>query len=281
MAVAGSGRREAYCHRAMLDAIRCLVDNGVKWRVMPAGFPPRDRVYAFCRRWRDHGLVREFHGRLRAEVGERLGRDAEPTAALIGSQSVRADAVVGAESRGCDGGKQINGRKRHVVVDILGLPLGGRHCLVGPVVVLLGLVRRAQRLADPRADIRPLLPIPFGHGGLGLDAVGLLPRVVHPTARTRFAVFRQSDHRRHPRPPQRRRQDKPSRPPDRRVDASPAKTQSSRPKGQRLLGCAPSLKGVVQGCGLGVSLVWPGSYVLSGCGWRRSRGCGCGSFRVC
>ncbi|WP_234390522.1 transposase [Streptomyces sp. MMG1533] len=47
------GQPEAYCHRAILDAIRYLVDNGIKWRAMPADFPPWDRVYAFFRRWRD------------------------------------------------------------------------------------------------------------------------------------------------------------------------------------------------------------------------------------
>ncbi|WP_279331565.1 IS5 family transposase [Streptomyces sp. OS603R] len=118
------GRPEAYCHRAMLDAIRYLVDNGIKWRAMPGDFPPWDRVYAFFRRWRDNALVREFHDRLRARVREELGRDAQPTAGVIDSQSVKADAVVGAGSRGFDGGKLINGRKRHVVVDTLGLLLG-------------------------------------------------------------------------------------------------------------------------------------------------------------
>jgi transposase len=118
------GQPEAYCHRHMLDAIRYLVDNGIKWRAMPADFPPWDRVYAFFRRWRDHGLVKEFHDRLRAQVRTRAGRDAEPTAGVIDSQSVKADAVVGADSRGFDGGKLINGRKRHVVVDTLGLLLG-------------------------------------------------------------------------------------------------------------------------------------------------------------
>ncbi|WP_260696023.1 transposase [Streptomyces sp. IB201691-2A2] len=48
------GWPEGYCHRALLDAIRYLVDNGVKWRAMPADFPPWDRTYAFFRRWRDH-----------------------------------------------------------------------------------------------------------------------------------------------------------------------------------------------------------------------------------
>jgi hypothetical protein len=66
----------------------------------------------------------ELHDRLRAKVRERLGRDAEPTAGVIDSQSVKADAVVGADSRGFDGGKLINGRKRHVAVDTLGLLLG-------------------------------------------------------------------------------------------------------------------------------------------------------------
>ncbi|MFC4501623.1 MULTISPECIES: transposase [Streptomyces] len=73
------------------------------------------------RRRRDHALVRGFNDRLRAGVGERLGPDAEPSAGVIDSQSVKADAVVGADSRGFDGGKLVNGRKRHVVVDTLGL----------------------------------------------------------------------------------------------------------------------------------------------------------------
>ncbi|MFF2548823.1 IS5 family transposase [Kitasatospora sp. NPDC058063] len=118
------GQPEAYCHRVMLDAIRYLVDNGTKWRAMPADFPPWDRVYAFFRRWRDHGLVKEFHDRLRGRGRERAGRDPEPSAGVIDSQSIKADAVVGADSRGFDGGKLINGRKRHVVVDTLGLLLG-------------------------------------------------------------------------------------------------------------------------------------------------------------
>ncbi|MFE5587337.1 IS5 family transposase [Kitasatospora sp. NPDC056531] len=115
------GQPEAYCHRAILDAVRYLVDNGTKWRAIPADFPPWDRVYAFFRRWRDHGMVKEFHDRLRRKVREKAGRDPEPTAGVIDSQSVKADAVVGSDSRGFDGGKLVNGRKRHAVVDTLGL----------------------------------------------------------------------------------------------------------------------------------------------------------------
>lgn len=117
------GQPEAYCHRAILDAVHYLVDNGTKWRPIPADFPPWDRVYAFFRRWRDHGLLTEFHDRLRGKVREKAGRDPEPSAGVIDSQSVKANAVVGSDSRGFDGGKLINGRKRHAVVDTLGLLL--------------------------------------------------------------------------------------------------------------------------------------------------------------
>jgi transposase len=117
------GQPESYCHRQMIDAIRFLVDNGIKWRAIPVDFPVWDRVYAFFRRWRDKGLVKEFHDRLRGKTREATGRDPEPTAGIIDAQSVKAAASVPASSRGFDGGKKINGRKRHIVVDTMGLLL--------------------------------------------------------------------------------------------------------------------------------------------------------------
>jgi transposase len=154
------GQPEAYCHRAILDAVCYLVDNGIKWRAMPADFPPWDRVYAFFRRWRDHALVKEFHDRLRAKVREKLGRDAEPTAGVIDSQSVKADAVVGADSRGFDGGKLINGRKRHVVVDTLGLLLG-----VMVTAADTGDRTAAQVLLHQVTDAHHLLALVWADGG--------------------------------------------------------------------------------------------------------------------
>ncbi|MFI9163623.1 IS5 family transposase [Kitasatospora aureofaciens] len=117
------GQPEGYCHRQMLDAVRYLVDNGIKWRAMPADFPAWDRVYAFVRRWRARGLLAELHDRLRGLVREDAGRDPEPTAAVIDAQSLRAAATVPASSRGYDGAKKVPGRKRHIVVDCLGLLL--------------------------------------------------------------------------------------------------------------------------------------------------------------
>lgn len=117
------GQPEGYCHRQMLDAVRYLVDGGIKWRAMPADFPPWDRVYAFFRRWMRQGLVGEFHDRLRGRVRQAEGKAQEPTAAVIDSQSLRGAATVGADTRGYDGGKKVAGRKRHIIVDTLGLLL--------------------------------------------------------------------------------------------------------------------------------------------------------------
>ncbi|MEU9444352.1 transposase [Streptomyces sp. NPDC048304] len=72
------GQPEGYCHRQLLDAIRYLVAGGISWRAMPVDFPDWGRVYAFFRRWREHGLITEFHDRLRGKVREREGREAEP-----------------------------------------------------------------------------------------------------------------------------------------------------------------------------------------------------------
>ncbi|MFF6946695.1 transposase, partial [Streptomyces lavendulae] len=117
------GQPEGYCHRQMVDAVRYLVAGGITWRSMPADFPAWDRVYAFFRRWRDKGWTAEFHDRLRDRIREAGGRDREPTAGIIDAQSVKAAASVPAASRGFDGGKKVNGRKRHIVVDTLGLLL--------------------------------------------------------------------------------------------------------------------------------------------------------------
>ncbi|WP_236585066.1 IS5 family transposase [Streptomyces sp. MBT53] len=117
------GRPEAHCHREMLDAVRYLVDNGVKWMAVPVDFPYWRAVYDFFRRWRTYNYVRELYERLRRTARERTGRNAEPSAGIIDSQSVDASETVGEDSRGYDGGKSRDGRKRHVLTDTEGLLL--------------------------------------------------------------------------------------------------------------------------------------------------------------
>ena len=113
------GRPEGYCCRDMIDAVRYVVDNGGKWKAMPRDFPWWRAVYDFFRRWRAHGYVRELYQRLRRGDRSARGRSAEPTAGIIDAQSVDpADTVVA--SRGFDGNKKCDGRKRSILTDTCG-----------------------------------------------------------------------------------------------------------------------------------------------------------------
>ncbi len=117
------GRAMSHDPRAMLDAIGYLTKYGVEWRALPADFPPWEAVYAFFERWNARGLPHRLVDRLRGRLRVAQGRGELPTACSVDSQSVKAADTVGAASRGFDGGKKINGRKRHIAVDTLGLLL--------------------------------------------------------------------------------------------------------------------------------------------------------------
>jgi len=117
------GRPMDHDLRAMLDAIRYVTKYGIEWRALPVDFPPWAAVYAFFERWNARGLPQGLVDRLRGRLRVACGRADLPTAGSIDSQSVKAADTVGAASRGFDGGKKINGRKRHIAVDTMGLVL--------------------------------------------------------------------------------------------------------------------------------------------------------------
>jgi transposase len=117
------GRPMEHDLRAMLDAIRYVTKYGIEWRALPVDFPPWEAVYAFFERWNARGLPQGLVDRLRGRLRVAWDRADLPTAGSIDSQSVKAADTVGAASRGYDGGKKINGRKRHIAVDTLGLLL--------------------------------------------------------------------------------------------------------------------------------------------------------------
>lgn len=117
------GRREVHCRRDIVDAIFYVVDNGIKWRALPVDFPPWSTVYNYFAAWEAAGVTQNVLDCLRDRVRVQDGRAAQPTAAIIDSASVKAAETVGAATRGFDAGKKINGRKRHLVVDTLGLLL--------------------------------------------------------------------------------------------------------------------------------------------------------------
>jgi putative transposase len=97
--------------------------TGCAWRYLPADFPPWQTVYTYFTAWRDDGTLARLHAQLRALVRAAAGRQAQPTAAIIDSQSVRAADTVPRASRGWDNAKKVNGRKRHIAVDTTGLVL--------------------------------------------------------------------------------------------------------------------------------------------------------------
>ena len=136
------GRPEKHHRRTMISAIFYVTDNGIKWRALPRDFPPWRTVYGYFAAWRDDGTLARLHDGLRARVRAAAGRDPEPTAAIIDSQSVRAADTVPKASRGWDNAKKVNGRKRHIAVDTTGL--------------LLAVVITAASVQD-RDAARPLL----------------------------------------------------------------------------------------------------------------------------
>ena len=107
----------------MVDAVRYLVDNGAKWRAMPVDLPAARKVYDFFRRWSRYGYVRELYQRLRRLQRTREGRAAEPSAGIMDAQSVDGSETCPAATRGVDGNKLRDGRKRHILTDTSGLLL--------------------------------------------------------------------------------------------------------------------------------------------------------------
>jgi len=117
------GSPGSYCRRDIVDAIRYLTHNGPVWRALPADLPHWRTVYGYVRAWQASGATRAMHDTLREQVRVLAGRRPAPAAAIIDSQSVKAADTVGKASRGYDAGKKIEGRKRHLAVDVMGLIL--------------------------------------------------------------------------------------------------------------------------------------------------------------
>jgi len=108
--------------RWILDAIFYVVKCGVPWRYLPANFPPWQTVFHVFRQWKRHGWWTALNDALRTLVRQTHDKRSRPTAAILDSQSVKS-AGHGGEV-GYDAGKRIKGRKRHLLVDTLGLVLG-------------------------------------------------------------------------------------------------------------------------------------------------------------
>jgi transposase len=117
------GRPPNHDLRSLLDAVLYVNRTGIPWRYLPHDYPHWNTVSAYFARWQEEGVFDQLNSLLRREVRRQEGREAEPSACVIDSQSIKASTNVPAAGQGVDAGKKIVGRKRSIVVDTLGLLL--------------------------------------------------------------------------------------------------------------------------------------------------------------
>ncbi|WP_374203971.1 IS5 family transposase [Pseudonocardia sp. ICBG601] len=148
--LARRGRPVAHARRDVLDAILYVVRTGCAWRALPVDFPPWQTVYWYFNQWEQQKVTEKILPVVRGQLRIAEGRDPEPSAGIIDSQSVKGADTVGQDSRGYDAGKKTGGRKRFIVTDTLGLLLTTMVCSAsvqdrdGAKPILLNLYLRTR-----------------------------------------------------------------------------------------------------------------------------------------
>ena len=124
------GRRREVNVREVMNGVMYVLSTGCQWRAIPKDLPPRSTVFAYLDLWSYDGTLERVHHELYVKCREQVEREASPTAAIIDSQSVKsAERGASIDPNGYDAGKKIKGKKRHILVDTLGLLL---HAIVHP-----------------------------------------------------------------------------------------------------------------------------------------------------
>ena len=118
----GRGRPKIHGSRAILNTVFYVLKSGCPWRLLPREYPPWKTVYDWFRKWRIDGTFERLNAELRERLRIRSGRNPRPSAGIADSQSAITTGV-GGEQGGYDAGKNVRGRKRHLLVDTEGLVL--------------------------------------------------------------------------------------------------------------------------------------------------------------
>lgn len=117
------GTRIQIDRREIVNAILYLVRSGCAWRLLPREFPSWQTVYWYFTTWNADGTLDRVHDALREAVRAAEGRNKEPTAGIVDAQTIKGADTVGRKTRGYDAGKKVNGRKRNIIVDTIGMLL--------------------------------------------------------------------------------------------------------------------------------------------------------------
>ena len=107
--------------RVIINALLWLLTTGSQWRNMESKYPPWQTIYYHFRQWKKRGIIEELLAFLAVRERKKAGRQALPSVLAIDSQSVKIVQFT-SEEKGIDGNKKVNGRKRHLAVDCLGIP---------------------------------------------------------------------------------------------------------------------------------------------------------------